>query len=123
MQMRPTGIRAKKPTYLPALVAITQTSIIGPKRRRLSTSEAARLQSLPSWFDFGDQSDAATYKQLGNGVSVAAIWHVVRATGLTHEETLRETCLPLAEAILTAPLNPTELLEQLALRDRSSTSV
>lgn len=78
MQMRPSGIRAKKPTHLPALVAITQTSIYGPQKRRLTPKEVARLQGLPDNFDFGDQRDAATLKQLGNGVNVGAVWHVLR---------------------------------------------
>jgi DNA (cytosine-5)-methyltransferase 1 len=78
MHFRPSGIRAKRPTYLPALVAITQTSVIGPLGRRITPREAARLQGLPDWFDFGDQSDATTYKQLGNGVSVGAVTHVLR---------------------------------------------
>jgi DNA (cytosine-5)-methyltransferase 1 len=78
MHMRPSGIRAKRATYLPALVAITQTSIIGPRQRRLTPREAARLQGLPDWFEFGDQGDPATYKQLGNGVSVGAAYYVLR---------------------------------------------
>jgi len=109
MQMRPTGIRAKRPTYLPALVAITQTSIIGSRRRRLSPREAARLQSLPEWFDFGDQPTAATYKQLGNGVSVAAVWHIVRETVESHRAVLAETCPVLVESVCAAPLNLEEL--------------
>lgn len=79
MHLRPSGIRAKRPTYVPALVAITQTSIVGPRRRRLSVREAARLQGLPEWFDFGDQSDASSFRQLGNGVSVGAVTHVLRS--------------------------------------------
>lgn len=113
MQMRPTGIRAKRPTYLPALVAITQTSIIGPRRRRLSPREAARLQSLPEWFDFGDQPTAPTYKQLGNGVSIAAIWHVVMQAGLQYGEVLNATCPALAYALSAAPVDPSERLEGL----------
>lgn len=79
LQLRPSGIRAKRPTHLPALVAITQTSIIGEKGRRLSTREAARLQGFPDNFDFGPQTDAATYKQLGNGVNIGAVWNMLRA--------------------------------------------
>lgn len=79
MHFRPSGIRAKQATYTPALVAITQTSIIGgARKRRLTPREGARLQGLPEWFDFGDQTDAATYKQLGNGVAVGAAYHVFR---------------------------------------------
>ena len=82
--MRPSGIRAKAPTYLPALVAITQTSIVGPRERRLSPRETARLQGLPDWFDFGDQRPAATYKQMGNGVNVGAAFFVFSQYVLEH---------------------------------------
>ena len=42
----PKAVRHRaKPTYLPALVAITQTSIVGPRRRRLSPRETARLET------------------------------------------------------------------------------
>lgn len=78
MQLRPSGIRAKRMTHLPALVAIAQTPILGPKRRRLSVAEAAALQGLPRDFDFGDQPDSASYKQLGNGVNVGVVRHVLR---------------------------------------------
>lgn len=106
MQMRPTGIRAKRPTYLPALVVITQTSIIGTRHRRLSPREAARLQSIPDWFDFGNQSSAATYRQLGNGVSIAAIWHVMKQAEVHYGHVLKHTCPSLAKALRLAPLNP-----------------
>lgn len=78
MQMRPSGIRAKKPDYLPALVALTQTSIIGPRRRRLTVGEAMRLQGLPDSYSFGQQPDSLSFKQLGNGVAVGAVQHVLR---------------------------------------------
>lgn len=79
MQFRPSGIRAKRPTYAPALVAITQTSVMGPRRRRLTPREAARLQGFQDDFDFGGQSDAATYKQLGNAVAVGVARYVLRS--------------------------------------------
>lgn len=78
MHLRPSGIRAKRPTYVPALVAITQTSIVGPWGRRMSPTETALLQGLPEHFAFPGQNDAATYKQMGNGVAVGAVQHVFR---------------------------------------------
>ncbi len=79
MHFRPSGIRAKKPNYVPALVAITQTSILGKERRRISHREAARLQGFPDWFDFDDQKDSETFRQLGNAVCVGVAFNVLRA--------------------------------------------
>lgn len=112
MHFRPSGIRAKRPTYLPALVAITQTSIIGSRKRRLSTREAARLQGLPDWFDFGSQPDSATYKQLGNGVSVGAVWYVVRKAVEEHSSVLKKYSPNLVKTVLNAPENPDEALKR-----------
>jgi DNA (cytosine-5)-methyltransferase 1 len=111
MHFRPSGIRAKAPSYVPALVAITQTTIVGSHERRLSPREAARLQSLPEWFDFGDQRPAATYKQLGNGVSVSAVWHVLRSHAMRDKELLKKNAPKLLKAILTSPVNPDDLLQ------------
>ena len=115
MHFRPSGIRAKKATYLPALVAITQTSIIGPLKRRLSTREAARLQGLPEGFDFGNQKDSATYKQLGNGVNVGAIWYVLRKHVERDEDILLTTAAGrnILETVKNAPTNPDGILESL----------
>jgi DNA (cytosine-5)-methyltransferase 1 len=110
MHFRPSGIRAKAPTYVPALVAITQTSIVGPKRRRLSPREAARLQGLPEWFDFGTQPSSLTYRQLGNGVSVGAVWHVMKTHVARDEEILKKSCPELVRCVLGAPSSPDSLL-------------
>lgn len=115
MHFRPSGIRAKKPTYLPALVAITQTSVIGPLRRRLSTREAARLQGLPEWFDFGDQRDSATYKQLGNGVNIGVVWHVLKKHVERDQQILKKSSKgrAIVKSILSAPSSPDQVLEKL----------
>lgn len=113
LHFRPSGIRAKAPTYLPALVAITQTSVIGKRERRLSTREAARLQGLPDWFSFGNQPSSTTYRQLGNGVSVGAVWHVLKSHVARDEEILKMTCPGLLHAALTAPASPDDLLREM----------
>lgn len=116
MHLRPSGIRAKRPTYLPALVAITQTSIVGPRERRLSPRETARLQGLPDWFDFGAQSPALTYKQMGNGVNVGAVWHVLREHVKRDEDVLKRTKegRAILDSILSAPASPDEILAAMA---------
>jgi DNA (cytosine-5)-methyltransferase 1 len=91
ISLRPSGLRAKRPTHLPALVAITQTPIIGPLGRRLSTREAARLQGLADTFEFGDQRDSATFKQLGNGVNTGVVHQVLRAHVERDKRLLMET--------------------------------
>jgi DNA (cytosine-5)-methyltransferase 1 len=103
MHFRPSGIRAKAPTYLPALVAITQTSVVGSRGRRLTPHEAARLQGLPRSFQFANSREAASYKQVGNGVAAGAAWHVLREHVQQNKHDLP---IRVASAILDADPNP-----------------
>lgn len=77
IQFRPSGIRVKKPTEAPTLVAMNHNPIIGKYKRRLSVKETARLQSFPDSFKF-DESAAKAYKQLGNAVNVKVIEYVFK---------------------------------------------
>jgi DNA (cytosine-5)-methyltransferase 1 len=122
MHFRPSGIRAKRPTYLPALVAITQTSIIGPRGRRLSAREAARLQGLPDEFTFGSQPDSATYRQLGNGVNVGAVWNLLKAHVARDEAILKTTSVgqEIISAVLNAPASPDERVAQILATARAA---
>lgn len=72
MQFRPSGLRVKRGTHFPALVAITQTSILGSRKRRLTPTECGRLQSFSSNFRFHPK-DSISYKQLGNSVNVELV--------------------------------------------------
>lgn len=72
MQIRPSGLRVKPGTYFPALVAITQTSIVGKRKRFLTPRECARLQSFPDKFQY-DVKDAQAYKQFGNSINVGLV--------------------------------------------------
>jgi DNA (cytosine-5)-methyltransferase 1 len=113
LHFRPSGIRAKRPTYVPALVAMIQTTVIGAEKRRLTVREAARLQGLPDWFKFEGQSDSSSFRQLGNGVSVGAVWHVLRQSVLQNEDLLSKTCPSLVKAVKSAPLNPDSVMRSL----------
>ena len=72
IQIRPSGVRVKKPTCFPALVALVQIPIIGKYKRRLTVREAARLQSFPDDFK-PNKNDQQAYKQFGNAVNVDVI--------------------------------------------------
>jgi DNA (cytosine-5)-methyltransferase 1 len=106
IHFRPSGIRVKRATYVPALVAITQTTIIGPYKRRITPVEASRLQGMPETFSFGDQSDILSYKQLGNGVAVGAIYQVLRAAAQRDGEILKVTNPALLKSINKSSISP-----------------
>ncbi|MBL0749248.1 DNA (cytosine-5-)-methyltransferase [Nocardioides baculatus] len=122
MHFRPSGIRAKRPDYVPALVAITQTSILGD-RRRLTPRETARLQGLPDSFEFLRsepgilgidepiaQKDPASYKQMGNGVNVGAAYYVFREYVLRH---LDQIPANIVLSVSASPSNPDDALSEL----------
>ncbi len=106
IHFRPSGIRVKRSTYVPALVAITQTTILGPLQRRITPSEAALLQGLPKNFSFLDQSDSLSYKQLGNGVAVGAVYQVIRAAAHRDKEIMKVINPKLLKSILKSPETP-----------------
>ena len=77
IQIRPSGVRVKAPTTLPALVAIVQIPIIGKLKRRLSIQECAKLQSFPEKFNFMNKGYHVSYKQLGNSINVVVLQSVI----------------------------------------------
>jgi len=75
IQLRQSGMRVKKATFFPTLVAIVQTPIYGPEHRFLTPRECARLQSFPDSHILHEK-DQIAYKQLGNSVNVVVVHHV-----------------------------------------------
>lgn len=73
IQIRQSGIRAKRPTFYPSLVAIANTPIIWDKAkkhyRKITPREAANLQSFRRDYKLRG-TDATQYRQLGNSVNV-----------------------------------------------------
>lgn len=67
---RGSGIRVKRPDYIPALVAISMIPVYGMENRKLSPKELLKLQSFPDDFKYDEK---AIYKQLGNAVNVKMI--------------------------------------------------
>lgn len=110
MHFRPSGIRAKKTSYVPALVAITQTSIYGPQKRKLSVREAARLQGFPDWFDFIGQPDSISYRQLGNAVNIAVVYNVLKSLVIRDLDLLKHDS-QFTREILESPANPQSILQ------------
>ncbi|WP_431050487.1 DNA (cytosine-5-)-methyltransferase [Roseateles sp. L2-2] len=74
LQFRPSGLRVKRYSSIPALVAMTTTQIpiLGPERRFLTKVEGLRLQGFPD-DHLLSVSRARSFKALGNGVHVGIV--------------------------------------------------
>ena len=71
LQFRPSGLRVKRYTSSPSLVAMTATQIplLGPEKRFLTRVEGLRLQGFPDDHELPGSRDKA-FKALGNAVHV-----------------------------------------------------
>jgi len=87
IQFRASGVRVKRPTTAPSLVAMTDTQvpIIGWEKRYMTPRECARLQSLGSIKLPENRSEA--YAALGNAVNADVAMHIAQALLLASKPT------------------------------------
>jgi DNA (cytosine-5)-methyltransferase 1 len=105
IQFRPSGIRCKEPNYVPAFVALTQTPVLGWEKREVTVKEACLLQGFNRDFNFYDQRDSLSLKQIGNAVHPASARLVFHAL-INRAETLK---LPWANTLL-GPIKKSSIL-------------
>ena len=99
IQFRASGVRVKRPTTAPSLVAMTSTQIpiIGWERRYMTPRECSRLQSMRKLKHL-PEAMTKVYRALGNAVNVKVVEHVGRALTLEKEKIPREKIASLVKS-------------------------
>lgn len=79
IQFRASGIRVKRPTVAPSLVALTtsQVPVIPWERRYMTMKECARLQSMDALLHL-PESNTKAHQALGNAVNVQVVKKVAQ---------------------------------------------
>jgi DNA (cytosine-5)-methyltransferase 1 len=79
LQFRASGVRVKRPSTSPSLVAMTSTQIpiVGWERRYMTARECARLQSMEALQNL--PTGIRAFKALGNAVNVTVASAIIRA--------------------------------------------
>jgi DNA (cytosine-5)-methyltransferase 1 len=88
LQFRASGLRVKRPSSAPSLIAFTTTQVpvIGWERRYMTAKECARLQSLDSLKHL-PTIDTRAYKALGNAVNAEVVKRMIGALLETSDPT------------------------------------
>ncbi len=113
LQFRASGVRVKRPTTAPSLIAMTDTQvpIIGWERRYMTPRECARLQSiehlqLPA-------SNSRAFAALGNAVNAEVVGAI--AQRLMRPDPIDSNCQDDASTRTAAPRRPVAADRQIAL--------